>query len=209
MLCGHAAAASAASVPVVRCVISRGVPGPTRSTPPSLSVAPSASRLGLVAYTNSYDFLLAPSGMRCSGLLAANGGTSIAVWRRGERQPGQHSREDGLTLDVEPGCVGCMAAAACPFFPAFARGLGFPCASGLPAGEHATRLRSNIELFKDPPGVTGSGFPSGGADPANGLVGLIGGRSGPAVYRATCTLPSTETADCTASLNDVIRRLGG
>jgi len=53
----------------------------------------------------------------------------------------------------------------------------------------ALRLRSNVILFEDPPGVAGSGWPSGGPDPANGLVEYTGSPENGVVYRSTCTLP--------------------
>jgi hypothetical protein len=63
-------------------------------------------------------------------------------------------------------------------------------------------------LFEDPPGIAGSGWPSGGADPANGVVGLVGSPENELVYRSTCTLPASEHAICTASQNDLISRYG-
>jgi hypothetical protein len=150
--------------------------------------------------------------MTCSGLIAQDGGTQLVVWAQGQRRPRQHSSRSGLTLVQEPACVGCQADEACPFFVAFARGLGFPCATALPAGEKVTRVGSRVALFEDPPGVAGDGWPSGGKQPAHGVVGIQGSlRPGPherSVYRATCTLPARDHAICTVSLNDVIARYG-
>jgi hypothetical protein len=177
------------------------------SVPSTVALRGSArSTAGLVAYTNTVLFLIGPRAMRCSGVVGADGGSSVIVWPRGQRSPRQHSRGDGLTLDVIPACVGCMAAAACPFFPSFARHLGSPCPSGVPAGETVERLSSNVVAYEDPPGVAGDGWPSGGSDPANGIVG-IKGRDG-VVYSATCTLRASEHDICTASLNDVHARYG-
>jgi hypothetical protein len=150
--------------------------------------------------------------MNCSGLIAQDGGTQLLVWRPGSRQPRQHSDEDGLTLTAEPACVGCQADEACPLFAAFARGLGFPCSTGVPAREKVTRPDSHVALFEDPPGVFGDGWPSGGRDPANGVVGVKGSLNpGPherSVYRSTCTLPAQDRSICTVSLDDVIARYG-
>jgi hypothetical protein len=99
-----------------------------------------------------------------------------------------------------------MAVAACPFFPAYAAKLGFPCMSGIPSGEIITRPSSNVALFEDPPGVVGDGFPSGGGDPANGIDG-IKGRYGQQ-YSATCTLPERDHTPCTVILNDALARYG-
>ncbi len=76
-----------------------------------------------------------------------------------------------------------------PLFAALARSPGFPCGSGVPLREQVHRLRSNVTLFEDLPGVRGSGWPSGGSYPANGLVGI--GEHG-LVFRSTCTLPTSE-----------------
>jgi hypothetical protein len=202
-----AGTASAATVRVVRCRTEFGVSGQKISVPATVAVrgAP-RSTAGLAAYTNTDLFLIAPAGMACSGLVGADGGATVTVWKRGQRAPRQHSTGDGLTLNVIPACVGCMAEEACPFFPAFARTLGFPCTSGIPAGERVDHLTAEEAAFEDPPGVAGDGFPSGGPDPANGLVG-IHGKYG-VVYNATCTLPQRMHAACTTSLNDVLARYG-
>ena len=60
-----------------------------------------------------------------------------------------------------------------------------------------------MALFEDPPNVGGSGWPSGGPDPANGLVGIA--RRG-TVFRSTCTLPSGDHTLCATILNYVISR---
>ena len=68
--------------------------------------------------------------MACSGAVGADGGSELVVWPKGQRSPHQHSHSDGLTLTVDPACVGCMAFDACPFFRSFASKLGFPCMTG-------------------------------------------------------------------------------
>jgi hypothetical protein len=165
---------------------------------------------GLVAYTNTELFLIGPARMSCSGLISQDGATQLLVWPRGKRRPQQDSHEDGITLVSAPVCVGCQAEYACPFFAAFARSLGFPCTTGIPAREKVTRPDSHLVLFQDPRGVAGDGWPSGGPDEANGMVVIQGSlKPGPrerAVYRATCTLPATQQPSCTISLDDVIDR---
>ena len=79
----------------------------------------------------------------------------------------------------------------------------------MPAGEIVVRPRPSLAEFEDAPGVAGSGWPSGGPYPANGVVGMRGSPTGDAlVYRSTCTLPAADRAICTESLNDVISRYG-
>jgi hypothetical protein len=196
------------AVDVVRCPTQFGVPGPVRRTPATVNITSSSSTRVLVAYTNTASYLVGPRGMRCSGGVGADSTSLIVVWPRGQARPGIHARTDGLTLLLDPACVGCQAGDACPFFRALARRLGFPCTSGIAAGERVSRPAPTLALFEDPPGVAGSGWPSGGPDPANGVVGSTGIASDVLVYRSTCTLPAREHGICTTSLNDVIRRYG-
>gem|GEM_PF-2771769 len=198
--------ASAATVPVLRCPTEFGISESSRRTPSTLTVSSGAG--GLVAYTNTEAYLLGPRGMRCSGIVAVDGGSQVVVWPQGDARPGLHAHIAGLTLTLDPACTSCKADDACPFFTALARALDFPCASGVPADERVYRLRSNVALFEDPPGVAGSGWPSGGPDPANGVVGYTGNAFNRSVYRSTCTLPASQHAVCTASLNYVISRYG-
>lgn len=204
----EAASLHAAPVPVVDCPTEFGAEGQRQRTPATVDVISPASTLGLTAYTNTQLYLIGPRGMRCSGIVAADGGSEVAVWPEHHSQPRPHSRTDGLTLSLEPACVSCKAEEACPFFTALARHLGFPCESGVPKDERVYRLRPNLVLFEDPPGVSGSGWPSGGPDPANGLVGYTGNSKTGLVYRSTCTLPASDHSICTTILNDVIRRYG-
>jgi len=203
-----ATASTVAVLPVVRCQTQFGIPGASPRTPGTLTVGSSSPTSGLAAYTNTQIYLVGLRGMRCSGLVAVDGGSQVIAWPAGQSRPGPHARTDGLTLSLEPACAGCKAEDACPFFTALARDLGFPCTSGVPRGERVHPLRSNDVLFEDPPGVAGSGWPSGGPDPANGLVGYTGSPKNGVVYRSTCTLPAREHSLCTTSLNDVIHRYG-
>jgi hypothetical protein len=208
-----AAHATATTIPVVRCrTVTVG--GPGSSLPSRIRVLGTPRTVaGLVAYTNAELFLVGPARMNCSGLIYQDGSTHLLVWPRGKRQPPQqHSDEDGITLVSAPACAGCEAEYACPFFAALARGLGFPCATRVPARETVTRPDSRLVLFQDPRRVAGDGWPSGGPDPANGTVVIQGSvHPGPherAVYRATCTLPARDRSLCTVSLDDTIARYG-
>lgn len=201
--CQAAEAQAARTVPVTRCPTTTGVSGPVGPTPARLSVR--GATHGLVAYTNSDEYLLAPSSMHCAGQIGGDGSAVLVVWLAA--RPGFHSRHAGLTLVVIPACVGCKAEQICPFFPAYARRLAFPCNTAVPPGERVTRRRTHA-LFEDPPGVAGDGWPSGGADPSIGVVGYTNAPYQGIVYRATCTLPSRERDVCAVSLNDVIGRYG-
>ena len=201
----HARVAAAPTVPTVRCRTEFGLPPPHHRVPPRVTVqGHPRSVAGLVAYTNTELFLIAPAGMACSGIVAADGGTEVVLWPKGQRLPTQHSHEAGMSLTLEPACTSCRAGEACPFFPAFARGLQFPCTITVPPRETVERVGQHLVLFEDPPGAPGDGYPSGGPDPANGLVGITSRYQ--EVYRSTCTLPASRHQVCTTSLNDVIGR---
>jgi len=201
---------AAATVPVVRCP-TLNVTGSTPSPPAAVRVLGSpASTAGLSAYSNGEQLIVGPAGMSCHGQLAQDGGAELLVWPKRKRRPGRHAHTAGLSLFADPACIGCQADDACPFFAAFARKLGFPCSTGVPVGETVDRRGSHLVLFEDPAGIAGDGWPSGGPDPANGLVAIHGGLGveAPArtVYRATCTLPQRAHATCRTSLDDLIAR---
>ena len=206
--CSSAAGATTPRIPVVRCATVFGAGGPPRHVPSTVALSGTTPAHGLVAYTNTEIFLVGPPGLRCSGIVAADGGSQVVAWAPGAPKPAPHSHGVGLTLNIDPACAGCKADDACPFFTALARGLGFPCAAGVPAGESVARPHPTLALFEDPPGVAGSGWPSGGPYPANGVVGTRGSPRNGLVYRSTCTLPAAKHAICTRSLNDVIARYG-
>lgn len=203
-----AAGAATTRIPVVRCPTLFGISGNHPRVPATLAVDAAGPTHGLVAYTNTGIFLIAPRGLRCSGIVAVDGGTQVVVWAAGGRKPQLHSRGIGLTLTVDPACASCRADDACPFFTALARQAGFPCTAGIPAGERVLRPSRAVALFEDPPGVRGSGWPSGGPFPANGVVGTLPSSTEAVVYRATCTLPAADHAICTESLDDVVARYG-
>jgi hypothetical protein len=210
MLWSPAAGASSplAVLPVTYCHTVFGIGAPPRSIGKTVTVRSSSPTAGLAAYSNSHIYLLGPRGLTCSGTVAADGGEQVIAWAKGHPKPTLHSRGIGLTLTIDPACAGCRADAACPFLRAFAKSLGFPCTAGVPAGERIVQLPHRAIAFEDPPGVAGSGWPSGGPDPANGVVGFTPGLTA-GVYRSTCTLPASPAPQvCTTVLNDVISRYG-
>jgi hypothetical protein len=200
-------AATAGVVRVVDCRTSAPLAAPQRPPQAVRVLGSPASTHGLVAYGSSYLLLMGPAGWRCTGSEGADGNADLVVWPPHVHQPSMYSRTDGITLEIDPACVSCKAATACPLLPGFVSTLGYHCTDGIPRGESVYALRSAIVLFEDPPGVPGDGWPSGGPDPANGLVGVSTTRGQP-VYRATCTLPASEHPTCTVILNDTIARYG-
>jgi hypothetical protein len=84
-----------------------------------------------------------------------------------------------------------------------------------PTGESVVRLSKTAVAFEDPPRVKGTGNPSGGPLPANGVVVYKArpGRSAAGtpdttgfLFEETCVLPASEHTLCTALLNDSLTR---
>ena len=189
------AEATAATVPVVRCQTEFGISGSAPNTPSHLTVA--GGTRGLVAYTNTESYLLAPSGMRCFGIAAVDGGSQVIAWPPGRGRPGLHSHSEGLTLTLDPACAGCKAGDACPFFPGLARGLGFPCPAGVPARErvyqdsrtsHSSRISP---VWRGQAGrAEGRTRPTGwSATPATRLTAPCIGRPAPCQRASTRSAP--------------------
>jgi hypothetical protein len=76
------------------------------------------------------------------------------------------------------------------------------CSFTKPAEEQSTQLSSTVVEFEDPPGVAGDGDPSGGPYPANGVMVYGPGSAMDGSWTETCTLPASEHAICTLSLNE-------
>jgi hypothetical protein len=83
--------------------------------------------------------------------------------------------------------------------------LPWGCQLHQPPGEVITRLSNVAVAFEDPPHVHGTGDPSGGVLPANGvMVYRPSPSSGFPFFEETCVLPVSEHAVCTVLLNDVL-----
>ncbi len=103
----------------------------------------------------------------------------------------------------------------CSLFPqsqaaALARGIG-RCASP-PRREQVKRPTPDVAMFRDPPGVSGTGVPSGTRNTASGVVifpQLTPEPSSVRVVKATCSLPSAASRLCSAIIADAVVRLGG
>jgi len=153
---------------------------------------------GLVFYANTPLAVLAPDGWRCAGAVGADGSAELTV------MPATGSQR--ITASFGSACDSCSAALACPVIPAAANAMppGLTCPSHPPAAERISRLSSTAVAFEDPPYVQGTGTPSGGPDPANGIVIYAG--HPPEAYKETCTVPTSQHARCTAILNDFLSR---
>ena len=68
---------------------------------------------------------------------------------------------------------------------------------------------SSVQVgFQDPAGVAGVGSPSGGQNPANGVVLYQPKPTEATAYLATCTLPAAQQDLCTAVLNQFVATFG-
>ncbi len=157
----------------------------------------------LAFYTTGYVSVVAPRGWRCGGGTGATGALFISVSPEG----GFVARSNAPAVTAYFGSPGTgeVGGVACPFFPNVKDRPNPTCP--VPASERVVRLGVHTVAFEDPPHVTGTGQPSGGPMPANGVV--VYNDSNPRVRNAaqeTCTLPESKHEICTAILNDFIQR---
>ena len=154
---------------------------------------------GFAVYSDGNDRLLAPVGWSCQGRVGADGGRTLAAWPPDSSDPtdGGGAGTDAVVISVDysAGAIDGI----CGLLPASASQAVVEC-TPVPADEQVVHSSDTKALFEDPPGVSGSGFPSGGADPANGVVINDSNSDGTIVSRATCTLPESQHASCTTIL---------
>ena len=215
------------SVPTYECPTTYGVAGtPTTLLPGHVSVnvpatvVASGTQLTMYALSSDSLSLIGPSGWSCAGLVGADGSSSLQVVPQSEAASliavnrtfsSANTFPVALTADDTSACVGCAYTQACGAFPTataqYASGSP-PCSSTPPSEEKVTALSQTVVAFEDPPGVAGTGKPSGGTNPANGIVTYSPGGTGhsTASFKATCTLPASNHAVCTAALNDFLVR---
>jgi hypothetical protein len=84
--------------------------------------------------------------------------------------------------------------------------LGETC-SPPPPGQQATQLSATAVAFEDPPGVQGAGNPTGGTNPADGVVTYTP-YSNDGSWIETCTLPVSDHSLCQLSLNLFVSSYG-
>jgi hypothetical protein len=218
-----AAAADTASLPVVSCptiVAIASTPTPV-ALPSSRAVAvASGTAAGLAVYADTQGMmeLVGPKGWRCAAAYGADGSGGVVVYPPGTPAPrtanavwklGQ-TTVMGIYGTESSACSTCTLSQACPLFPAAAKALrsdlGHGCAAR-PAAETVTTVSSGIVAFEDPPGVHGDAMPSGGRYPANAVMTYHPGAPDGS-WLETCTLPSSDRAECTAALNTFITWYG-
>jgi hypothetical protein len=168
--------------------------------------ASKSATAGLSAYSNGVLLLLAPSGWHCHAMVGADGGASITIAAAGTEHPKQPAITASFADSVGPG-----ASLACPLFPAAARQLpaGVSCPIKRPRREGTTTVNTRTIDFTDPAHVRGDGNPSGGSDPARGVMVFLASSSSfdGYAFEATCTLPAAKAATCRTVLGDALTRI--
>jgi hypothetical protein len=211
------------AVRVVVCPTKSGAsPGAPSKNASTLEVVLPADIVGKVSiYTDQYGLqsVLGPRGWRCIASYGADGNGGVTIYQKGETV---HFFSDvakgsktlrAINSDWSPACVACILGQSCPFFAAAKASVAsFGYTSSevscrRPKGELILGSGHAIVYFSDPPGVVGTGEPSGGKLRALGLAvweGLVkkGGRTitnGSAIV--TCTLPASDAQLCHASFS--------
>jgi hypothetical protein len=164
--------------------------------------------------------LLGPKGWTCRGDYGADGSGGVVVSPGGETIPQSWGAGWKLSPDASVEAIAGLetggspvqaAGQACPLFgsaaTAYGVDLGRSCPVSRPVSESVQQISAGVVGFEDPPGVVGDGIPSGGHDPANGVMTYSSSRS-PGSYLGTCTLPAGQHALCTESLNDFVALYG-
>ena len=207
------------SVPEVPCPTTFALP--TETVPPlpatmTATVTPDVAAL-VTYYGNGALTVLGPKDWHCAASVALDGSARMTI-----TPPGQPTRsgspaptEQALTAATAGTCVGCVASMACGLFPEAQNLVGASgqgCTSTPPVGEQVTRPRPRSAIFMDPPGVAGTGDPSGGTFRAFGFLvfdpGTAAGGSGravPSALKMTCTLPDTMAPICDELVEGVER----
>jgi hypothetical protein len=199
-----APAQAAVRVAVRPCATTYGAGGkhPARATHATLAVgATTATQLSAFAGGGT-PVVLGPRGYVCTALVGADGGVHVRLAPRGAATSGPT-----VDVEVEGSCVGCIATLACGLFPRAAKDTGFTCYTPRPTAERVARLLPNVRAFSDPPGVKGSGVPSGGALRATGAIVYVPDRATFAA-RVTCALPTSRAALCQSVIADFLARVG-
>ena len=95
-----------------------------------------------------------------------------------------------------PACQGCVYGIAGAYFPASGDNGTYTTPTKIPAGEIYRRVGTHVVDFTDPPGVKGTGEPSGGSDPSVGAI-VFKPHSAAVI---TCILPPAEVEICTTAI---------
>ena len=205
-----------ASLPFVTCPTSQGAPSSTPvSLPNSVGITiPARLDRQLAVYGDIQGVmeLVGPVGWSCSASIGADGSSTESVYPQGESPPSGYAYQsqggEAITGGQTSACTGCRYSQTCALFPAAVEAgsaIYGDCSNTVPSGEKLYPYNDNVKFFEDPPGVAGTGFPSGDSYPANGLMTYF---PQSASWTETCTLPESKHATCTAILNEFLSKYG-
>ena len=197
-------------IPVVTCPTSFGLPDETLPPiPPTMTATVTPEVAALVTYYGDGTLtVLGPRDWHCAATVGVDASARMTIMPAGQSAPTGSTPPDeqAVTASTAGACIGCVASMACGLFPE-ARNLsvqpGLACPSTPPTGEQITRPIPRSAVFLDPPGVAGTGDPSGGRyralgflvfDPAKPAGG--NGQTAPSALKVTCTLPDAMAQIC-------------
>ncbi len=218
-------ATTTAALSIVACktTVAIASPPPSTTLPATASVTvPTDEASYLVVYSDTAGtmMMLGPMGWVCRAEYGADGSGGLLITPTGETiasSPGSggHVPSSSTAEAIEGYETGASpvqaAALGCPLVSAAAeatvRDLGKSCAPH-PATETVFPKTANEVAFYDPPGVAADGQPSGGQDPANGVVLYMPSKGKASAYLATCTLPAVQHGVCTTVLNYYVSLYG-
>ncbi len=161
--------------------------------------------------------ILAPTGWSCTAGIGADGSSAVHVAPPGQNQVSSATLSAGSTaqeIDASQtsACVGCREGLACPLFATAAKDyrstLGKVCPTTQPSSEVVTKRTSHLVDFTDPPGVSGDADPSGGANPAMGVMTYFDDKHSDGSWTETCVLPASESSVCNVILGNFATRYG-
>lgn len=213
---GAKTATTTESVPVVACNTSYGATPPSpKALPATVTVTiPSALTGRVLDYTDQQMIMqiLGPAGWNCLAAYGGDGSGGVSIYPPSENmKPFGPPPPEVISGSQTSACSGCKLTQACALFPQAATALaslypGQRCYTPSAEETHYT-ISSTVVVFADPPGAAGTGRPSGGPYPANGVMTYLPqGNAGS--WLETCTLPQSYQALCSTSLDYFARRYG-
>jgi hypothetical protein len=208
-----------ANLRVTLCPTHLGAPVSDRNRLPDYRLAVVSRRLepSLATFTDALGSLdvVAPSTWQCTALDGVAGLSTLIVYPPGEARPPWGDVavvHQGIVASQTGGCAGCSLETACSLFATarhrYLATYGVACQHEAARRELVARVSPSLTRFIDPPGVAGTGRPSGGSDAAYGAM-LWHPRRGVADMRAwliTCTLPADDHDLCVFSVGAFVSR---
>ncbi len=209
---------AAVPIAVVSCPARAGVGGLSAPPIPTQLSAAVAARTAarLRFYSDGYLVVLGPTGWTCTGLEAADGGESLSVFPVGQSDPlgatAPGADAEAVTARFDYTGHGPGSELVCGLFPTSVASRLAEATGGctmIPAREVVRHPSRDVATFLDPPGVSGTGEPSGGTNPAAGAVFFPQlAREPPSVNvaKVTCTASKQLASLCPSIVADFVGR---